>query len=39
VGAPTERIAFVADNAGKWLIGCRMLERPDVEAGFWFAVS
>jgi FtsP/CotA-like multicopper oxidase with cupredoxin domain len=39
VGAPTERIAFVADNPGKWLIGCRKLEHPDVEAGFWFAVS
>jgi FtsP/CotA-like multicopper oxidase with cupredoxin domain len=39
VGAQTERIAFVADNPGKWLIGCRMLERPDTEAGLWFAVS
>jgi FtsP/CotA-like multicopper oxidase with cupredoxin domain len=39
VGAQTERIAFVADNPGKWLIGCRMLERPDTEAGYWFAVS
>ena len=39
VGAQTERIAFVADNAGKWLIGCRMLEHPDTEAGVWFAVT
>jgi FtsP/CotA-like multicopper oxidase with cupredoxin domain len=39
VGAQTERIAFVADNAGKWLIGCGMLERPETEAGFWFAVG
>jgi FtsP/CotA-like multicopper oxidase with cupredoxin domain len=39
VGAQTERIAFVADNPGKWLIGCRMLERADTEAGLWFAVS
>ena len=35
----SERIAFVADNPGKWLIGCRMLERRDSDAGAWFAVT
>jgi FtsP/CotA-like multicopper oxidase with cupredoxin domain len=35
----TERIAFVADNPGKWLIGCRSMEQPSVAADAWFAVS
>ena len=39
VGGQTERIAFVADNPGKWLIDCRMLEREDVETAVWFAVT
>jgi FtsP/CotA-like multicopper oxidase with cupredoxin domain len=38
-GARTERIAFVADNPGKWLIECRMLERRDTDTAVWFAVA
>jgi FtsP/CotA-like multicopper oxidase with cupredoxin domain len=39
VGEQTERIAFVADNPGKWLIDCRMLERRATDARTWFVVS
>jgi FtsP/CotA-like multicopper oxidase with cupredoxin domain len=39
VGEQIERIAFVADNPGKWLIGCRALEQPSIDAGAWFAVT
>jgi FtsP/CotA-like multicopper oxidase with cupredoxin domain len=39
VGERVERIAFVADNPGKWLIDGRMLERPDSRVGAWFAVT
>ena len=39
VGEQTERIAFVADNPGKWLIDCRMLERRGADARTWFVVS
>ena len=39
VGDQVERIAFVADNPGKWLIESRILEQPDSDAGVWFAVS
>jgi FtsP/CotA-like multicopper oxidase with cupredoxin domain len=39
VGEQTERIAFIADNPGKWPIDCRILERPEVDRGFWFEVS
>jgi FtsP/CotA-like multicopper oxidase with cupredoxin domain len=39
VGEQVERIAFLADNPGNWLIGCRMLERRDTEASHWFAVT
>jgi FtsP/CotA-like multicopper oxidase with cupredoxin domain len=39
VAEQTERIAFVADNPGKWLIDCRMLERRDAEVRSWFVVS
>jgi FtsP/CotA-like multicopper oxidase with cupredoxin domain len=38
VGAETERIAFVADNPGKWRIDFRALEQPR-GAALWFAVS
>jgi FtsP/CotA-like multicopper oxidase with cupredoxin domain len=34
-----ERIAFVADNPGKWLIDCRMLDQTDVGTTAWFAVT
>jgi FtsP/CotA-like multicopper oxidase with cupredoxin domain len=39
VGDPIERIAFVADNPGKWLIECTALERQDSGAAVWFAVN
>jgi FtsP/CotA-like multicopper oxidase with cupredoxin domain len=39
VGGEIERIAFAADNPGKWLIAWRMLERPDTAAAAWFAVN
>jgi FtsP/CotA-like multicopper oxidase with cupredoxin domain len=39
VGEQTERIAFVADNPGKWLIGCRSMEQPSIAADAWFAVT
>ncbi len=39
VGEQTERIAFVADNPGKWFIDCRMLERRGAELRSWFVVS
>jgi FtsP/CotA-like multicopper oxidase with cupredoxin domain len=39
VGDQTERIAFIADNPGKWLIDCRMLERSDARTSVWFAVT
>jgi FtsP/CotA-like multicopper oxidase with cupredoxin domain len=39
VGDQIERIAFVADNPGKWLIRCAMLERQDADTAAWFAVS
>ena len=39
IGDQIERIAFVADNPGKWLIRCAMLERQDADTAAWFAVS
>jgi len=39
VGDQTERIAFVGDNPGKWLIDCRPLERTDAATPVWFAVT
>jgi FtsP/CotA-like multicopper oxidase with cupredoxin domain len=39
VGEAVERIAFVADNPGRWLIEWRMLERPDAGGAAWFAVT
>jgi FtsP/CotA-like multicopper oxidase with cupredoxin domain len=39
VGEQVERIAFVADNPGKWLIDCRVLERSDAGTSAWFAVT
>jgi FtsP/CotA-like multicopper oxidase with cupredoxin domain len=38
VGNDIERIAFVADNPGKWLIEYRMLESAETGA-VWFAVT
>ena len=39
VATPVERIAFVADNPGKWLIECRTLDRAGGGSTAWFAVS
>jgi FtsP/CotA-like multicopper oxidase with cupredoxin domain len=39
VGEPTERIAFVADNPGQWLIECQMLDRTDAGTAAWFVVT
>ena len=39
VGDAIERIAFVADNPGKWLIECRRLEHQASIPAAWFAVS
>ncbi len=39
VGEQVERIAFVADNPGKWLVHCRRLEQTDADMAVWFAVT
>jgi FtsP/CotA-like multicopper oxidase with cupredoxin domain len=39
IGEAGERIAFVADNPGRWLIEWHMLERPNAGAATWFAVT
>ncbi len=39
VGEQVERIAFVADNPGKWLIRSRRLEAAAADTAVWFAVS
>lgn len=35
----TTRIAFVADNPGKWLLHCHMLEHAAAGMNTWFVVS
>jgi FtsP/CotA-like multicopper oxidase with cupredoxin domain len=35
----TARIAFVADNPGKWMLHCHMLEHHDTGMGAWFQVT
>jgi FtsP/CotA-like multicopper oxidase with cupredoxin domain len=35
----TWRIAFVADNPGKWMLHCHMLEHQDTGMGAWFEVT
>jgi FtsP/CotA-like multicopper oxidase with cupredoxin domain len=35
----TWRIAFVADNPGKWMIHCHMLEHQETGMAAWFAVT
>ncbi len=35
----TERIAFVADNPGKWMIHCHMLEHQEAGMAAWFEVA
>ncbi len=37
--AQTARIAFVADNAGKWMFHCHMLEHQESGMAAWFAVT
>jgi FtsP/CotA-like multicopper oxidase with cupredoxin domain len=39
IGAPVERVAFVADNPGKWLLEYRTLEQRDSGGAAWFAVT
>jgi len=39
IGGDTERVAFVADNPGKWLIQSRALGRPGHAAGAYFVVK
>ena len=39
VGEQVERIAFVADNPGKWLIHSRRLEQTGTDVAVWFAVT
>jgi FtsP/CotA-like multicopper oxidase with cupredoxin domain len=35
----TARIAFVADNLGKWMIHCHMLEHQETGMAAWFEVT
>ncbi|MCZ7657106.1 MAG: multicopper oxidase family protein [Xanthobacteraceae bacterium] len=35
----TARIAFVADNPGKWMIHCHMLEHQETGMAAWFEVT
>jgi FtsP/CotA-like multicopper oxidase with cupredoxin domain len=35
----TARIAFVADNPGKWMLHCHMLEHQETGMAAWFAVT
>ena len=37
--AQTTRIAFVADNVGKWLLHCHMLEHAAAGMNTWFEVT
>ena len=37
--AQTSRIAFVADNPGKWMIHCHMLEHQETGMAAWFEVT
>lgn len=37
--AQTARLAFVADNPGRWLIEWQRLEQPDRARGAWFEVT
>ena len=40
VGArQTDRVAFLADNPGKWMIHCHMLEHQETGMAAWFAVT
>ncbi len=39
IGEQVERIAFVADNPGKWLLEARMLDARAAPTAVWFAVT
>jgi hypothetical protein len=40
IGEQVERVAFVADNPGKWLIEGRMLEHAaETDIAVWFSVT
>jgi len=38
-GQRTERIAFVADNPGKWMMHCHMIEHMAFGMAAWFEVT
>jgi len=35
----TKTVAFVADNPGKWMLHCHMLEHHEAGMGTWFEVT
>jgi FtsP/CotA-like multicopper oxidase with cupredoxin domain len=35
----SERIAFVADNPGKWMLHCHMIEHQESGMATWFEVT
>ncbi len=35
----TERLAFVADNPGKWMVHCHMIEHQETGMAAWFEVT
>ena len=39
ISEQVERIAFVADNPGKWLLEARMLDARAAPTAVWFAVT
>jgi FtsP/CotA-like multicopper oxidase with cupredoxin domain len=40
VGADeTKRIVFVADNPGKWMLHCHMIEHQETGMAAWFEVT
>ena len=39
IGEQVERIAFVADNPGKWLLESRVLDSRASPSAVWFAVT
>ena len=39
IGEQVERIAFIADNPGKWLLESRVLDSREAPSAVWFAVT
>jgi len=35
----TVHVAFMADNPGKWMLHCHMIEHQDAGMSAWFEVS